>query len=152
MSYNAFKFSLEKKKDGFDINKKSRFTGEYTDKEKELFKAINEAIEKRNCVTCDAEFEEEGDKKRYEGLAASHAYTVLGTKVEKINGKDIIFVRIRNPWGSLHTGYRLGGMSGSSLITDNLKDAATDGINEVELDDFYNRMQEVTITEGPIKK
>ena len=104
-----------------------------------VWKAMSEAASAGDIITCTTPGAGDHDVKHPNGLAHSHAYTVIGV-VTLSNGVDL--VKIRNPWGS--EGYTGPWSDESDLWTDelaaevNLENNMEDGFFFCDIDTFMS--------------
>lgn len=127
-----------------------RFSGQYSKQAEKTFQDIVEATNARKAVTAstfnmatDAAVEGEGGEQIFDGIASEHAYMVLGTKTVEEGDKTIRYVRVKNPWSAVYTTYQKDETTGKMQITQKF-DSATDGVSEIELNDFMARFRSVT--------
>jgi hypothetical protein len=64
----------------------------YAGKLDELWKILSTSDEK-NYIMCT------GAKNDNNGVLRAHAYTLIGTREENVNGRNVRLVQVRNPWG-----------------------------------------------------
>ena len=131
-----------------------RFSGEYSDTAKKLFEEVKKAAGTRKVITTSTYHElealgmERGQSGEpvFEGIASMHAYSILGTKSYfDEDGRELKFIRVRNPWGLMQTVYEKDPVSGEIKTKQVLGDA-TGGISEIELNHFMERFKQVGIT------
>ncbi len=124
-----------------------RFSGKYSQEAEQLFEDIKQAAEERKIITASAygelaaESVEKGQSGElvFEGIASMHLYSVLGTKTLTVGGVTHKFVRVRNPWGLVHTIYEKDPNDNNKIIAKQSMDDTTGGINEIELNHFMER-------------
>lgn len=134
-----------------------RFSGNYTDRAISIYNEIEKAAGEHKIMTAgtikfsrkNCEKEASGEPV-FGGIASTHAYSVVGVKEvreKEDNGAEKItrFVRVRNPWGHYHTVYEKNAQ-GKIEMKDSTN-AVTEGINEIELNDFMERFRGVTYTD-----
>ncbi len=128
-----------------------RFSGMYSQEAEKTFEDIKQAAKQRNIITASTygdlatESVEKGQSGEliFEGIASMHLYSVLGTKTLTVGGVTHKFVRVRNPWGLVHTIYEKDPNDENKIIAKQSMDDTTGGINEVELNHFMERFGKV---------
>lgn len=129
--------------------KKSEFfTGEYTDEALAAYKKILEMKSKGLMIIANTR-SNLGKKKSLSGketegvgVVSTHGYSVLGVKKMKYNGKTVLMVRVRNPWGHYTTSYRRNSKGKIEAVTEQRAD---NGEFLMELTHF---VQNVSAIEG----
>ena len=133
-----------------------RFSGNYSELALKTYKDISDAVNSNKVITAGTfDFAMEGLKKEktgesvFNGIASTHAYSIIGIKEikENVDGKEKIthFVRVKNPWGSYHTVYEKNDQG--KIEMKESRDTVTEGINEIELNDFMERFRTITYTD-----
>ena len=127
-----------------------RFSGQYTDKAKEIFKDIEKAVKAHKVVYGSTYHELVADEMDvgqsvepvFEGIASMHAYSIMGTKtIKDKDGKEQLFIRVRNPWGLSHTIYEKD--DEGKIVAKQTRGEETGGMNEIELNHFMERFRKV---------
>ena len=127
-----------------------RFSGQYTDKAKEIFKEIEKAVKDHKVVFGSTYQELVADKMDvgqsgepvFEGIASKHAYSIMGTKrIKDKDGKEHLFIRVRNPWGLSHTIYEKD--KDGKIVASQTRGEETGGMNEIELNHFMERFRKI---------
>ena len=125
----------------WEINIINNFrTGEYSEKEKAIYKKIKKDTMEPNkfIVASTRKFETgsgdgpSGENERT-GIYGTHAYTVVGVETREINEKKYKFVIVRNPWGRSVRQYKWKG--GRSLVAEKQIEK-NQGFALIELSDF----------------
>ena len=140
--------------DNFDTmfreGSETSFSGVYSSEAEDVYKQIKEAETNgllMNAGTRDIKYDGErghAGEHKAEGIASTHEYTVFGAETYKYNGKDIRFVKVRNPWAITTVVYTLN-KKGEVVPKDS--EERTDGVCLVELTQFIQRFDSVTFTD-----
>lgn len=81
-------------------------SGEYTHSEYKLFNELKAAHDAGHCLTAATLTKFDGIL----GLRNKHAYTITDVFTKNVSGHDIMFVRLRNPWGKVGRVYDENGI------------------------------------------
>ena len=133
----------------FNLESEKIFTGVYNDEAIELYNDIQNALtEERNVTAATKSFvgkKSSGHAGEHMegGVAAKHAYDVLGVDEFEYGEKKLKFVKIRNPWGSFNTVYRFNTKTNKIEASDDM--SKTNGIGLVELNHFMQKFSDITI-------
>ena len=124
-------------------------TGQYLESQDAVFQRINDALEAGKIVAGGTmEFKNsDSTGKNGEtgeaGLVGTHAYSILGTEIREINGKNFKFIKVRNPWGQeVRQNYTQDG--DEALHAEKMR-FNNQGIFLVELSDFIARFNHIYI-------
>ncbi len=148
MAVEALTRVVERFDTSFDKRTAEAFTGVYTDDAIEAYEAIENAFkEKRNVTASTRTFTgRKGSGHAGEhiegGIASTHAYDVLGVETFEYGGKQIRFVKVRNPWGHYITCYRYNTQTKKVEPMDNR--GKTNGVGLVELTHFTEKFRNLT--------
>jgi hypothetical protein len=119
------------------------FSGVYSDEAEDTFEKINKAIAARRLVGAGTEKIVGKKSKGFagetikDGIAGTHAYSVLGTDVVEFEGKKIKMVKLRNPWGVTVPVYKKNEETGKVEIYESAE--KTNGVFLCELTQFVQR-------------
>lgn len=123
-----------------DLGKKRN----YSSREEEIYNEIERAIARNDAVGASTPPHDEGDVKKKNGINYNHAYTVIGVETDIVDGHEVKFVNVRNPHGS-NIGREYHFENGT--LTSKETDKAKDGITRVELKDFVNDFEYLSINQ-----
>jgi len=117
----------------------------YTDAQKDLYKKIADELNNKNIVTTQTIQAVGGDKRKIDGINLNHAYNVVGLEKKTLdNGKELLFVKVRNPHGIQHTrDYNVNTKTGEfkAFETNGKKEGAE---SLIELNEFYRDFSAVS--------
>jgi hypothetical protein len=89
-------------------------SGQYTQFQLDIFKKLEDALVNKKAIVTAATFKvfpEEG----VPGLVNGHAYAVLGVVKKQVGEKEILCVRLRNPWGQVGRMYDFPASAGPGI-------------------------------------
>ena len=138
---------LDKLMEDFEQNKKEIFSGisgkKYPLSYNKVFEEIKHELSEGHIVAAATPVAPEGDVKVKGGLNYTHAYNVLGTEEQEIDGKNYKFVVIRNPHGSNRVPVYDYSTVPPKAITGS--ETSSQGIFKMELSHFISNMEYFTV-------
>lgn len=141
------KKSLDKLMEEFEQNKKEIFSGisgeKYPLSYNKVFEEIKHELSEGRIVAAATPAAPEGDVKVKGGLNYTHAYNVLGTEEQEIDGKHYKFLVVRNPHGSERVPVYDYSIVPPKAITG--YEASSQGIFKMELSHFISNMEYFTV-------
>ena len=111
----------------------TKYSGNYSKADTTIWEMLKENIHKENIINCGTPSENEN---KMEGVVLQHAHSVLGVYTKKVDGKDLRFVRVRNPHGA---GGKMPEYTYKEGKIDKVVEKSTDaGYSDIELSDFIS--------------
>ena len=149
MAVGMLRYAADHKEENTNMDYE-RFSGRYSVPARKEFEKIKKALTERRSVVAGTARLEKADGSRegtsgeplFDGIASLHAYMVVGTRTEQRDGKEILYVRVRNPWSGYGVRY-VENEDGSVSAEQDASDI-TKGESEMELNDFFTRVRRVT--------
>ena len=129
-----------------DNERHPKYSGVYNQNEKDLLRQIEESLDHHLPITLETKScpTGGGDTSVDRGLNYSHAYAVTGIEKRNANGKELLFVKVRNPHGS--TGRKYAVTSGGEVYAYG-SDENVNGESLIELSDLFDSVSGVTINQ-----
>ncbi|XP_063793936.1 calpain-2 catalytic subunit-like [Pseudophryne corroboree] len=108
-----------------------------------LYKIIQTAVEKRSLMGASINIlnQNESEMRTPEGLVKGHAYSIIGVSEVEYNGRRILLLRLRNPWGKVEWNGRWSDNSPlwsqlDNTLWEKLHVKGEDGEFWMQMDDF----------------
>ena len=141
---------VERFKTTFGQKAHETFSGVYSTEAEETYNAIAEAESKGMLMLAGSRKLDVNGKKgaagedsRY-GIASQHAYSLIGAETLQYKGKDMKFIKVRNPWAYYTVVYTIN-KKGEVVPQDS--EERTNGVGLIELNQFMERFDVLSFTE-----